>query len=150
MVYNRAWTGKHVAVKGSYITPDTIFLHPNIHAVLDDSIKSANKSRRDNPIMTMRTLHNHFQDYNVIKNIDELMFKEKTDIKDWPEGTKVIRINTENWYMVEDWHFNIKTGQIRHQNYPLVKYHHSMEKKLKLKIATPWTKQYNKLHNGQN
>ena len=52
-------------------------------------------------------------------------------------------------YFKLHWYFNIETGQIRHKDYPLVKYHHSIEKKLKLKIATPWTKQYNK-HNGKN
>ena len=56
---------------------------------------------------TSSVLVPHYQGLTV-KQIDELMFKEKTNIKDWPTGTKLIRINTEDWYTVEDWYFNIE------------------------------------------
>ena len=147
--YNRDYEGTYDCVKGNWNNDDVIFQHPCIHSALDKDILPASTQTRKDVILSQRDLHNHFNNYETIKQIDELMFKEKTNIKDWPKGTKLIRINTEDWYTVEDWYFNIETGQIRHKDYPLVKYHHSIEKKLKLKIATPWTEQYNK-HNGKN
>ena len=88
--------------------------------------------------MITRKLHNHFNDYEAIKKIDELMFKEVTDIGKWPEGTNV----QDSWFCVEDWMFDPKLGRLKHKDFPVSKYHSSLQDKLNRKINTPAVKQF--------
>ena len=142
IIYNREWSGKHICTKGTYTTEDTIFTHQSIHAALDNEIFAANQKTRDNSILPLTMLHNHFQDYNTIKKVDELMLKEIVDINLWPKETQKIRINTTNWYALENWLFDPHTGRIKYIDYPTIKYHYSLERKLKLKLKTPVTKYF--------
>jgi len=142
ITYNREYKGPHIIVKGSWSTKDTIVQHPCIHATLDTDMLAADTERRKNNIITTRDLHNHFQNYNTIKIIDDLMLKEKTDIKDWPTQTLPVRINTINWFRCDEWLFRPSTGEVKNVNYPLIKYHPSLEFKLNQGINTPVTKLY--------
>jgi len=142
ITYNREYKGPHIIVKGLWKTNDTVVQHPSIQAVLDNSILPANTEKRNDNMLHLRDLHNHFQDFDTIKIIDSLMLKEKSNIEDWPKGTEHIRINTENWFKVENWYFNVKTGQVKHQNYTITKYHPSLQYKLNQGINTPVTKLY--------
>ena len=142
ITYNREYKGPHIVVKGSWSTKDTVVQHPCIHATLDTNILAANTKRRENNIITTRDLHNHFQDYDTIKIIDNLMLKEKADIKDWPTETLPVRINTINWFRCDEWLFRPSTGEVQNVNYPLIKYHPSINIKLKQNIMTPAVKLY--------
>ena len=70
------------------------------------------------------------------------MLKEIVDINLWPKETQKIRINTTNWYALENWLFEPHTGRIKYIDYPTIKYHYSLERKLKLKLKTPVTKYF--------
>ena len=140
--YNREYKGPHIVVKGSWSTKDTIVQHPCIHATLDTDMLAADTERRENNVISTRDLHNHFQDYDTIKLIDNLMLKEKTDIKDWPTQTLPVRINTINWFRCDEWLFRPSTGEVKNVNYSLIKYHPSINIKLKQNIMTPAVKLY--------
>ena len=137
-IYNRAYTkNKHLVVKGSWVTEDTIITHPDVHGMLDPNTKHAVTSRKVQKYLEQRTLHNHFQDYEMIQVIDELMFKEKD--KDWPDECKY----NNGWYEVHSWFFNPKQGLLKHKDFELTKYHHSILAKVQKGIKTPVTKAYN-------
>jgi hypothetical protein len=142
ITYNREYKGLHIVVKGSWSTKDTIVQHPSIQSVLDNSILPANAEKRNDNMLHTRELHNHFQDYDTIKIIDNLMLKEKTDIKDWPAKTLPVRINTINWFRCDEWLFRPSTGEVKNVNYSLIKYHPSINIKLKQNILTPAVKLY--------
>ncbi len=137
-VYNRDWKQPHRIVKGSFVTEDTIITHPDIHALLDPNVKHSVKNLKESPFLIPRKLHNHFNDHEAVKKIDELMFKEITDISKWPEGTTV----EDSWLCVEDWMFDPKFGRLKHKNFPVIKYHSSLQDKLSRKINTPAVKQF--------
>ena len=136
-VYNRAYTkNKHHVVKGSYTTDDTIITHPDVHGMLDPNTKHAIDQRKSSRVLEERTLHNHFQDYELVKIIDELMFKEKD--QDWPS----VCINRDGWYESHAWSFNPKQGLVKHRDFPTIKYHHSIIRKQTAGLKTPVTKLY--------
>ena len=141
IVFDRSWIGKHKCVKGNYSTEHTCILHPNLHSILDPTIKRPKGLQFSSSILPKNYLHNHFGDYKTVKLVDEVMFKEKTDIKMWPNGTKELTNN--GWFAIDDWYFNPRNGQVKHKDYPTVKYHHSIAKKLELGIKTPWIIHYN-------
>ena len=142
ITYNREYKGPHIIVKGLWKTNDTVVQHPSIQAVLDTSVLPANPEKRNDNMLHIRDLHNHFQDFNTIKIIDNLMLKEKTDIKDWPTKTLPVRINTINWFRCDEWLFRPSTGEVKNVNYSLIKYHPSINIKLKQNIMTPAVKLY--------
>lgn len=136
-IYNREYTkNKHLVVKGSWTTEDTIITHPAIHGVLDPKVKHFNQERKDSLILYRRELHNHFQDYEMIQKIDRLMFQEKDT--GWPEGCTF----NDGWYHAHSWSFNPKTGKVKHDDFELEKYHYQIETKLSKNINTPVTRNY--------
>lgn len=132
-VYNRAWQQPQRVVKGSFVTADTIITHPDIHALLDPNVKHATQHIKDSPFMPPRKLHNHFNDLATIKQIDELMFKEQQDITKWPEGTVV----EGEWYCIDSWQFDPRTGRLKHKDYDMIKHHISIDQKTNQNINTP-------------
>ena len=137
--YNREYTGSYECVKGSWNDSSIVFKHPCIHSALDKTILAANDHTRENMFLSKRDLHNHFNDYKTIKHIDELMFKEITDIRQWPTQT----VHKEKWYMIDDWLFDPTTGKLKHNFFDSIKYHHSVQRKLDMKIKTPVTNNFN-------
>jgi hypothetical protein len=137
-VYNRDWQHPHKVVKGSFQTADTIITHPDIHAMMDPKIKHGDMAFKHSPFLTLRKLHNHFNDHDVIKKIDELMFKEVHDITKWPPNTTM----ANEWYVVEDWFFDPRTGRLKHKNFPTIKYHVSLADKIRRDIKTPAVKKF--------
>lgn len=136
ITYYREYSRPHYVVKGSWKTDDTVIQHPALQGVLDPNVKHASDERKKSLILNQRELHNHFQNYEIIKLIDELMFKEKT--QGWPKETVV----KNNWYCVEDWQFDPLTGLVKHNNFPDIRYHHSISRKLYFKLSTPVTRNY--------
>ncbi len=137
-VYNRDWQQPHRIVKGSFVTEDTIITHPDIHALMDPNVKHSVKNLKESPFLTTRKLHNHFNNYESIKKIDELMFKEITDITKWPENTTA----EDNWLCVEDWMFDPKSGRLKHKDFPVIKHHPSLKNKIDRNINTPAVKSF--------
>ena len=136
-IYNREYTkDKHLIVKGSWTTEDTIITHPAIHGVLDPNVKHANAERKQSSILNRRELHNHFQDFELVKLIDQLMLQEK-DIA-WPPQC----IKVDGWYEAHNWLFNPKEGLVKHKHFPLEKYHYHIRTKLKRGINTPVTRKF--------
>ena len=70
------------------------------------------------------------------------MYKEIIDINLWPKQTQKIRINTTNWYSLDKWFFDPHTSRVKYIDYPTIKYHYSLERKLKLKLKTPAIKYF--------
>ncbi len=150
--YTRAdHEGSFEFVRGSYVMPETVITHPNIH-YLDPDIYVAVPNFHESDILDKHLLHNHFQDLDTILLIDDLMAKEVDDITEWPTGTTTLDLpkhdgtkNTEltdTWFVVEDWLFHSTSGRLKHKNYPTVMYHHSMGRKQELGIKTPAVEQY--------
>lgn len=137
-VYNREWKQPHKVVKGSFVTEDTIITHPDIHALMDPNVKHSVQKLKESPFMMERKLHNHFNDYGTIKLIDELMFKEQHDITKWPEGTVI----EGNWYCIDNWQFDPRTGRLKHKDYNTIKYHISIDQKTRQDINTPAVKSF--------
>lgn len=135
-VYNREWPQPQRVVKGSFVTADTIITHPDIHALLDPHVKHSVQDIKNSPFMPTRKLHNHFNDLATIKQIDELMLKEQHDITKWPEGTT----QQDNWYCIDDWQFDPRTGRLKHKGYDAVRYHMSIDQKHNKGINTPAVK----------
>ena len=104
--------------------------------MLDPNTKHAIDQRKSSRVLEERTLHNHFQDYELVKRIDELMFKEKD--QDWPS----VCINRDGWYESHAWSFNPKQGLVKHRDFPTIKYHHSIIRKQSAGLKTPVTKLY--------
>ena len=137
-VYNRDWQKPQKIVKGSFATPDTIITHPDIHALMDPNVKHSVKDLKESQFLIPRKLHNHFNDYETINKIDELMFKEVADVSRWPAGTVV----EDNWFCVEDWMFDPTDGRLKHKHFPVIKYHASLQDKTSRKINTPAVKKF--------
>jgi hypothetical protein len=136
-IYNREYTKKkHLIVKGSWTTEDTIITHPAIHGVLDPNVKHANAERKASSILNRRELHNHFQDFELIKLIDQLMLQEK-DVAWPPQCVKV-----DGWYEAHNWLFNPKEGLVKHKHFPLEKYHYHIRTKIARGIKTPVTRKF--------
>lgn len=136
--YTRAdHEGTFEFVRGSYVMPETVITHPNIH-YLDPDIYPAIPGFETQDILDPNLIHNHFQDLVTVKKIDDLMAKEVDDIAKWPAGTEMIDL----WYANDDWLFDPSTGRIRHKNYPTTKYHPSMDRKMKIGIKTPAVELY--------
>ena len=137
-VYNREWQQPQKIVKGSFVTADTIITHPDIHALLDPHVKHSVQDMKDSPFLDRRKLHNHFNDFATIKQIDELMFKEQHDITKWPEGTT----QEGNWYCIDDWQFDPHTSRVKHNHYDAVRYHMSIDTKINQNLNTPAVKSF--------
>lgn len=137
-VYNREWKQPQRVVKGSYVTEHTIITHPDIHALFDPHVKHSVQKIKDSPFMPPRKLHNHFNDFTTIKQIDELMFREQHDITKWPEGTT----KEGNWYCIDDWQFDPRTGRLKHKDYDAIKYHISIDIKTNQNLNTPAVKSF--------
>ena len=136
-IYNRAYTkGKHLVVKGSWTTEDTIITHPAIHGYFDMKVKHAS-DERDNAILEKRELHNHFQDFELIQKIDNLMLKEKDT--DWPDQCE----KKGDWFEVDQWQFNPKLGLLKRKEFVVEKYHYHLQTKLNRGLKTPVVKAYN-------
>ena len=136
-IYNRAYDKhKHLVVKGSWVTEDTIITHPAIHGYFDMNVKHAN-DERDNLILEKRELHNHFQDFDLIQQIDILMLKEKDT--GWPQQCT----KKGDWFSVDEWQFNPKQGLLKRNEYDLEKYHYHLQTKLDKGLLTPVVKAYN-------
>ena len=135
-VYNRDWPQPQRVVKGSFVTPDTIITHPDIHALMDPHVKHSVQDLKDSPFMPTRKLHNHFNDLATVKQIDQLMLREQHDITKWPEGT----IKEGDWYCIDDWQFDPRTGRLKHKGYDAVRYHMSIDQKHNKGINTPAVK----------
>lgn len=137
-VYNRDWQRPQKVVKGSFMTEDTIITHPDIHALLDPNVKHSVNELKKSPFLVTRKLHNHFNDLGTIRRIDELMFKEIHDVTEWPSNTTI----DGEWYVVEDWLFDPRTGRLKNKNFPTIKYHISLADKIKRNIMTPAVKKF--------
>jgi len=137
-VYNREWQQPQKIVKGSFVTADTIITHPDIHALLDPHVKHSVQDMKDSLFLDRRKLHNHFNDFATIKQIDELMFKEQHDITKWPEGTT----QEGNWYCIDNWQFDPRKGKVKHKDYDVIKYHMSIDQKTNQNINTPAVKNF--------
>tara|TARA_A100000172_G_scaffold79138_1_gene65606 strand:+ start:6675 stop:7619 length:945 start_codon:yes stop_codon:yes gene_type:complete len=139
VTYNRGYTGKHEVVAGSWTHEDTIIQHPRIHATLDQRILPCSPERRDNKMLSERDLHNHYEhiSYDTIQQIDQLMGKE--NLHDWPAETQI----KDGWHCIDKWQFKPRTGQVKHQDYDMIKYHHSMIRKLDLGVKTPAVYHFN-------
>lgn len=136
-IYNRNYTkGPHEVVKGSWTTSDTVITHPALQGVMDPQIKHANVERKESLVLDRRELHNHFQDFDMVKLIDDLMLKEK--LVGWPKQAKFV----DGWYHIDSWQFNPKTGKVKHNDYPLTKYHYHVKTKLTRGIKTPVTSSF--------
>lgn len=140
--YDRSYQGSYECVKGNWTNNNVIIQHPSLHGVLDNDMLPPHDWNRQNSVLQIQKLHNHFNNYNTIKKIDELMLKEKTDIKDWPKETLPVRINTTNWFRVEDWLFSPGTGQVKNINFDSIKYHYSIDWKIDKGIKTPVTNSF--------
>lgn len=138
ITYNRDYTGKHLVVKGSWKTDDTIIQHPAIQGVLDARVKHANERRKRDPVLHRRELHNHFQDTEILKRIDQLMYEETNDISQWPDNVRLV----DGWFVIEDWKFDPTTGLVKHKNFDTIKYHHSLQHKIEHGIKTPVLKKF--------
>ena len=128
----RDHTGTFEFVRGSYVMPETVVTHPNIH-YLDYDLFISIPGFHDEPFMWKDLLHNHFQDLPSILTIDDLMSKEICDINKWPAGTEL----NDTWFHNDDWLFEPSTGRVKHKNFPTIKYHDSMIRKQELGIKTP-------------
>ena len=133
------YTGTFEFVRGSYVMPDTIITHPNIH-YLDPDVYVALPSFQNDAIMWNDLVHNHFQDLSTIIKIDDLMSKEICDIDKWPKGTT----QNDTWFDNDDWSFEPSTGRLKHKDFPTIKYHQSMIRKQELGIKTPATESFAK------
>lgn len=150
--YTRAdHEGSFEFVRGSYVMPETVITHPNIH-YLDPDIYPALPSFALQDILDPNLIHNHFQDLDIIQKIDNLMSKEIDDITKWPAGTTTVELSkddgtkytelTQTWLANEDWLFHPSTGRIRHKDHPTIKYHPSIERKRELGVKSPAVELY--------
>ena len=133
MVYNRGYKDVHQVVAGSWTNNETIIQHPRIHSIMDNKIKPSDPEGRYDKIISERNLHNHYEhcSYEIIKQIDQLMIQEK--LHDWPAETQI----KDGWHCIDKWQFKPRTGQVKHQDYDMIKYHYSMIRKLDLGVKTP-------------
>ena len=73
----------------------------------------------------------HVSNINTLKDIDEAMWKEKTN----------------KWLTFEQWQVQPSTGKLKFGNLKGIKYHHSVLKKIELGLKTPVAKQFGRNYN---
>ena len=131
IIYERECTVEHKVVKGLWQTEDTIIQHPDIYGLFDNDILAGNPYTDKIEVLDETVFKRHVSNINTLKDIDEAMWKEKTN----------------KWLTFEQWQVQPSTGKLKFGNLKGIKYHHSVLKKIELGLKTPVAKQFGRNYN---
>ncbi len=125
-------------VKGLWHTPDTVIQHPDIYGYFDSDISDKYGYHPTDHVLPERIFDCHFSAKHC-NRVNELMYKEISDISEWPEGSVEL---SDGRIKLEDWTFDPLTGKLQYSNMQGIRYHHSIKRKAHGHIKTPATKQF--------
>ena len=133
-VYNRKANTTHTAVKGTWMTKDTVIQHPELHSLFDREVVSARGSAwQTSKVLSEVALECNVIDMDTVENINKAMWGEKTS----------------EWLTFEQWHVQPSTGLMKFGTFKGEVYHHSIFSKIKRGIITPAVKKFNSSRDTQ-
>ena len=128
IIYDRRCGKRQTAVKGLWQTEDTIFQHPDVYGLFDDSIKAGNPVLDQDPIVNKDIIERHTRTFEQIETINEMCWKEQSS----------------EWITLDEWTVQPSTGKIKFNGLSGVKYHYSINEKRLRELNTPAVKEFNK------